>query len=104
MITNFNAISCETSSALEMLLDWCHSFTKVSLQPKAVLKQLLEGVPLKTEQLFEWFWAASQKCHVRLHAGAPGCVLVCFACPWGYKPLGGRLVTRYGNLLSCSRI
>lgn len=47
MITNFNAISCETSSALEMMLDWCHSFSNVSLQPKAVLKQLLEGVPVE---------------------------------------------------------
>ena len=42
MITNFNALSCESSSALEMLLDWFHSYTSVAAQPALLLDRLVE--------------------------------------------------------------
>jgi hypothetical protein len=49
MITNFNALSHESATALEMTLDWLYSFDKVAKRPASLLAQLLEGAALTKE-------------------------------------------------------
>jgi hypothetical protein len=43
MITNFNVLSLESASALELQLDWSHAFARVASRPAALLATLLGG-------------------------------------------------------------
>ena len=43
MVTSFNSMTKETSNALEMTLDWFHSFSRVTCLPDALLAKLLAG-------------------------------------------------------------
>ena len=66
MITNFNALSLESSTSLEMMLDWSHSYSTLVQAPKDLLQKLLAGAACPAQP-------ASQ-CTIMFTLPAPCCV------------------------------